>query len=90
MKLYLASCELAQYEHIEPYIHQCKYMLGSFFSLRKCKHQSLFNAIEALNAKGSFILDSGAFSMFGGATVKIDAYIDDYILLLTSIRLSSI
>ena len=79
MKLYLASCELAQYEHIEPYIHQCKYMLGSFFSLRKCKHQSLFNAIEALNAKESFILDSGAFSMFGGATVKIDAYIDDYI-----------
>ena len=76
MKLYLAGLSPHK-KYIEDMVSKLSnrgnfYILESFFSVKEW----LFDYVD----KDNFLLDSGAFSMFGGHQKKdLDTYIDEYI-----------
>lgn len=82
MKLMLAGLDV-NWKHIEDIAHFCKYLLLSFWYIRKSKDIGIIKLMQERNAEDNFILDSGAFTLMmtedGKKTEKLEEYIEDYI-----------
>lgn len=72
MKIHLAAVE-TMYSSYPDYDYSKVYTLSSFFYLKNKPKPPSFCFTD------NMILDSGAFSFFGGKRTKWDSYVDDYI-----------
>ena len=80
MKLMLASLDCSPAQEIRDIWHYSKYILCSFYYVKNNAIEGLQEFINERNKQDCFILDSGAFSMFGGAKpTDLDEYVTAYI-----------
>jgi hypothetical protein len=83
MKLYIAGVS-AHKKYIEDVFSKLSdrsnfYILESFFTVKDW----IFDYVD----KDNFLLDSGAFSMFGGRQKDLDTYVDEYIYFINKHKL---
>lgn len=82
MKVMLAALETGPYENIRQVAHRSKYILSSYWYLRKkTSNEDLMKLIARRNSEDNFMLDSGAFTAIEGRSGEVDwdKYISDYI-----------
>lgn len=77
MKLFLAGNAWRDYEIDIMYEYNNKYLLQSYYDLRKEKHDKI---MKIIGSSENFLLDSGAFAfMNSGIKVNWKTYADEYI-----------
>lgn len=84
MKLMLAGLDVAQVEHVEDLLDRCKYVLSSYYYLRKTKNKKVIKVYKERNEQDNFILDSGAFTLMTSKkniniNEELEQYTEDYI-----------
>lgn len=83
MKLMFAALESGQWENIKDIAHHSKFILSSYWYLRKIKDADFYKLMMQRNREDNFMLDSGAFTlMTSKKNLKqddLDSYVNDYI-----------
>ena len=80
MQLYLASLESGQREKFGDLVFHCKYVLVSFWYVKKLNKKIIFDLIIKRNEQDRLILDSGAFTFLNSdSKMNMDEYLDEYI-----------
>jgi hypothetical protein len=81
-KLYLSGIEINKNYIEEEAIRNSKYILSSYFYLRKyMKDPFIAKIVQEYNARDCLLLDSGAFSFMNGKDIKVeklDSYCKEY------------
>lgn len=80
MQLYLAGLDNGKGKDLGGLVHNCKYVLVSFWYTRKIKEKAFFDLITKRNKEDRLILDSGAFTFLNSdSKMNMDEYLDEYI-----------
>ena len=80
MQLYLASIEAGGYHYMGNLLYKSKYVLSSFWYMKKNPKKVIFDLMEARNREDRFILDSGAFTFLNSnSEMDINEYLNEYI-----------
>ena len=80
MQLYLASLDSGTREVFGSLVYKSKYVLVSFWYMKKLKKRLIFDLMIERNKQDRLILDSGAFTFLSSnSKMDIDEYLDEYI-----------
>lgn len=80
MQLYLAGLDNGDTKTLEEKMFYSKYVLMSYWYLKKVKDKNILKLAELRNREDNFILDSGAFTFLNSnSKLNIDEYLDEYI-----------
>ena len=80
MQLYLAGIDSGVGENLEKKMFYSKYVLMSYWYLRKIKDKNTLKLAELRNREDKFLLDSGAFTFLNSnSKMDINEYLNEYI-----------